>query len=105
MRLRQALTELTEVSRLRLQALVLCCLVLLLGEPLGIRARAVGLDVAVERAVDPAGRVQSAADIGPTIEAGKKIPGIEAVVVIVENQIGLWGGLELVPLAEKKVEF
>lgn len=50
-------------------------------------------------------RVQSAADIGAVIEIGKRISGIQGLVVIVDDQIGFWGSLELVPLAEKKVEF
>ena len=47
-------------------------------------------------------RVGSKADIQKGIEFGKRIAGLEGVVVIVEDQIGLWGRLELVPLEGKK---
>jgi ApbE superfamily uncharacterized protein (UPF0280 family) len=43
-------------------------------------------------------RVDSRSDIQKGIEFGKKIPGLEGVVIIVEDRIGLWGRLELVPL-------
>lgn len=50
-------------------------------------------------------QVQSTDDIGTVIESGKKIPGVGGLVVIIDDQIGIWGGFELVPLAEKRVEF
>ncbi len=50
-------------------------------------------------------RVSSAGDIQKAIAFGKKIPGIEGLVIIFKDRIGLWGRLELVPLSEKKVEF
>ena len=52
-----------------------------------------------------ANRVQSAADIGAVIEQAKKVSQIDGLVVIVDDRIGCWGGIELAPLAEKKVEF
>ena len=45
-----------------------------------------------------ANRIQSPADINPTMEEGKAIPGIRGLVMILGDQIGLWGDLTLVPL-------
>lgn len=50
-------------------------------------------------------QVKSVDDISTAIENGKKIPGIVGLVVIIDDQIGFWGELELVSLAEKRVEF
>jgi hypothetical protein len=52
-----------------------------------------------------ANRVQSAADIESAIEYGRQVPNIDGLVIVVDGQIGCWGTVELVPLAEKKVEF
>lgn len=52
-----------------------------------------------------ANRVQSAADISAAIDYGRRISLIDGLVVIVDGQIGCWGGIELAPLPEKKVEF
>ena len=49
--------------------------------------------------------VQTMADIQSAMEIGKKIKGIEGIVIIVKDKIGMWGDLEIVPLQEKKVEF
>ena len=43
-------------------------------------------------------QVQTPKDIEKTIAAGRKIPGIQGIVIISGKQIGLWGTLELVPL-------
>ena len=49
--------------------------------------------------------VQTAGDIHKAIEIGKKIKGVEGIIVIIKDKIGIWGNLEIVPLQEKKVEF
>ncbi len=49
--------------------------------------------------------VQTAGDIQEAIDIGKNIKGVDGVVVIIKDKIGMWGDLEIVPLGEKKVEF
>ncbi len=49
--------------------------------------------------------VQTAGDIKQAIEIGKKIKGVEGIIIIIKDKIGMWGDLEIVPLQEKKVEF
>jgi ApbE superfamily uncharacterized protein (UPF0280 family) len=43
-------------------------------------------------------RVQGKADIEPALEAGRKIPGVEGAVIIVDDALGAWGEYELVKL-------
>ncbi|MCG8566100.1 MAG: UPF0280 family protein [Desulfobacterales bacterium] len=45
-----------------------------------------------------ANAIRKPADINPTMERGKAIPGIQGLVMIMGDQIGLWGDLTLVPL-------
>ena len=59
-----------------------------------------GLADAVATAVG--NRVHTPADIGAAIEQGRKIPGVLGLVVIMEDRMGSWGDLELVPLSVKK---
>lgn len=47
-------------------------------------------------------RVQSRADIAQGIEFAKTIRGVDGVLIILGDQIGVWGELELVPLKGKK---
>ncbi|MCG6910323.1 MAG: UPF0280 family protein [Deltaproteobacteria bacterium] len=47
-------------------------------------------------------RIQKAGDIGAGIEIGSNIKGVEGLVVIVADKIGMWGNIEIVPLQEKK---
>jgi hypothetical protein len=47
-------------------------------------------------------RVRSRSDIARGIEFGKKIRGVEGVLIIIGDRIGVWGELELVPLKGKK---
>lgn len=47
-------------------------------------------------------RVHSAGDITRAIDFGKSIPGVSALIVIVGKDMGIWGGIELVPLRGKK---
>lgn len=49
--------------------------------------------------------VQTAGDIQKAIDIGKNIKGVDGVVVIIKDKIGMWGDFEIVPLGEKKVEF
>ena len=42
--------------------------------------------------------VQGKGDIQRVLEAGQKIPGVEGVVIIVDDALGAWGGYELVKL-------
>jgi len=42
--------------------------------------------------------VSKKTDISSAIQLGKNIPGVEGIVVILEDQIGMWGNLELVRL-------
>ena len=48
--------------------------------------------------------VQTAGDIQKAIDIGKKIKGVEGIMIIIKDKIGMWGDLEIVPLQEKKVE-
>lgn len=45
-----------------------------------------------------ANRVKTTADIQPVIDQGKKIKGVEGIVVVQGDKIGAWGDVELVPL-------
>jgi uncharacterized protein len=47
-------------------------------------------------------RVRSAGDISDAIHFGKSIPGVSGLVVIIGKDMGLWGGLEVIPLRGKK---
>lgn len=49
--------------------------------------------------------VSSTADINKAIEIGKDIKGVEGIIIIIDDKIGMWGDLEIVALREKKVEF
>ena len=50
-------------------------------------------------------QVKSKAHIQPAIDFGKYIEGVSGLVVIMGDEIGMWGELEVVPLKEKRVEF
>jgi uncharacterized protein len=43
-------------------------------------------------------RVDSAGAIGKAIEFGKQISGVDGIVVIAGDRIGMWGDIEIVPL-------
>jgi ApbE superfamily uncharacterized protein (UPF0280 family) len=43
-------------------------------------------------------RVISKTDIQPAIDFGKKIRGVKGIVVIIGNEVGIWGDLKVVPL-------
>ena len=49
--------------------------------------------------------VQTPADINEALEIGKNIKGVEGILVIIKNKIGMWGDLEIVPLQEKRLSF
>ncbi len=50
-------------------------------------------------------RVKTDKDIPGAIEFGQSIPGVKGIMIIIGSEIGLWGGIEVVPLRQKKVEF
>lgn len=47
-------------------------------------------------------RVRSKRDIVGGIEFGKAIPGVQGLVIIVEDQLGAWGEVDVVPLRPKR---
>jgi len=47
-------------------------------------------------------RVKAEAHIQTAIDFGKNIEGIRGIVVIISNEIGFWGDLEIVPLKREK---
>ena len=47
-------------------------------------------------------RVESKRDIQTAIDFGKAIEGVSGLVLVVEDEMGLWGELEIVPLDLKK---
>ena len=47
-------------------------------------------------------RVKSKADIQPAIEYARTVKGLDGIVIIVKEQIGMWGGIEVAPLKLKK---
>ncbi|MEJ2657298.1 MAG: UPF0280 family protein [Desulfobacterales bacterium] len=47
-------------------------------------------------------RVKSKAYIQPAIDFGKHVEGVRGIVVIVEDGIGMWGDLDVVPLKLEK---
>ncbi|MBU0987687.1 MAG: UPF0280 family protein [Proteobacteria bacterium] len=47
-------------------------------------------------------RVKSKKDIQPAIDFGKTVNGINGLLIILEDAIGIWGDVELVPLKGEK---
>jgi ApbE superfamily uncharacterized protein (UPF0280 family) len=47
-------------------------------------------------------RVTSKTHIQPAIDFGKHIEGVRGIVVIIGDDVGIWGGLEVVPLKLEK---
>ena len=45
-----------------------------------------------------ANRIQSAKDIQSAIEWGRRIPGIDGLVVVMGQDLGAWGQVEIVPV-------
>ncbi len=45
-----------------------------------------------------ANRIQSGRDIQPALKSGKTIPGVQGIVIMIGDKLGLWGELELIPL-------
>jgi hypothetical protein len=46
--------------------------------------------------------VGTKADIAKGIERGRAIPGVEGIVIVVADQVGFWGGVEVIPVRPKK---
>lgn len=47
-------------------------------------------------------RIRSPLDIEAAIAEGKRMDRIRAIVIIINEKIGIWGDLEVVPLRGKK---
>lgn len=47
-------------------------------------------------------QVKSKTDIQKAIDFGKSIRGVAGIIVIMDDEIGLWGKLEIVPIQRKK---
>lgn len=47
-------------------------------------------------------RIHSPRDIKTAIDYGKSIPGISGIIVVLNQEIGAWGSVELVPVGRKK---
>jgi ApbE superfamily uncharacterized protein (UPF0280 family) len=47
-------------------------------------------------------RIRSKKDIQSAIEFGKNIDGVQGLVIILEDEMGIWGDLEVIPLHLKK---
>lgn len=47
-------------------------------------------------------RVQSPRDLRRAIAAGRRIPGVEGLVIVAGDQVAFWGAVELVALAAEK---
>ena len=46
--------------------------------------------------------VKSASDIETAMDFGKRIDGVKGIVIVIGDQIGFWGEIEVVPLKTKK---
>ncbi len=44
--------------------------------------------------------VRTSADIDKALELAPRIPSVEAVLIIIEDKIGIWGNMELVPIID-----
>ncbi len=49
--------------------------------------------------------VKSSIDIQSAIDFGKQIDCVNGIVIIIEDKIGMWGDVDIVPIKEKRVEF
>lgn len=59
-------------------------------------------DLADAVATSICNHVKSATDIETAMEFGRRIGGVEGIVIIIGDQIGFWGEIEVVPLKTKK---
>ena len=50
-------------------------------------------------------KVRMAEDIQTAIEFGRSIKNVQGILIVLDDKLGMWGDLEIIPLAEKKVEF
>ena len=66
------------------------------ADAVGVVARSCALADAAATAIG--NRVRSRGDISSAVDFGKQISGVEGVVIILGQDIGLWGQLELVPV-------
>jgi hypothetical protein len=47
-------------------------------------------------------RVQSPRDLRRAIAAGRRIPGVEGMVIVAGDQVAFWGAIDVVALASEK---
>jgi ApbE superfamily uncharacterized protein (UPF0280 family) len=47
-------------------------------------------------------RVKKTSDISEAVAFGKKIRGVEGIVVILKEAMGIWGNIEIIGLEGKK---
>ena len=59
-------------------------------------------DLADAAATSICNRVKSAADIETAMDFGRRIEGVTGIVIVIGDQIGFWGEIEVVPLKTKK---
>ena len=59
-------------------------------------------DLADAAATSICNRVQSAADIETAMDFGRRIEGVMGIVIVIGDQIGFWGEMEVVPIKTKK---
>lgn len=46
--------------------------------------------------------VQTPKDLRRAIACGRRIPGVDGMVIVAGDQVAFWGGIHVVPLASKK---
>jgi uncharacterized protein len=47
-------------------------------------------------------QVKSKADIQKAVDFGKQIEGVNGIVIIADDKIGMWGNVEMIPLKKRK---
>jgi uncharacterized protein len=70
------------------------------ADAVSIVARSCALADAAATAVG--NQVGAKADIAQGIERGKAIPGVAGIVIVVADQVGFWGEIEVIPVRLKK---
>ena len=70
-----------------------------LGRADAVTVVATGCALADAAATATANRIRSRTDIEDAIDFARAIEAVEGVVVILDERIGAWGNLEIVPLA------
>ncbi len=73
-----------------------------LGQADAVCVVSVSCPLADAAATSIGNHVKSKADIQPAIDFGKNIEGVSGIVIIIGDEIGIWGDLEVVPLKGEK---